>query len=110
MKDSTMPHAILPLMLKLKTLREIGYDHDFTITPQGLQENTSGKIYKPEDIKIMSHFRDEGISNPDDMSILYTIVGKDGIKGTIVDAFGVYANASLMDFMKQVKDCSSYNL
>jgi hypothetical protein len=110
LKDSEMPHTISPLVLKIKALKDIGYDHDFMICPDGLKDEDSGKIYKPEDIKIIDHFRFEGISDPDDMSILYTIISKEGVKGTVIDAFGTYSNRDLMGFMKQVKDENKSNL
>jgi hypothetical protein len=109
-KDVEMPHNITPLMLKLKALKDIGYEQDFMITSEGLKCLGSGKVYQPSDIKIMDHFRFEGISDPEDMDILYTIVASDGIKGTVMDAFGPYADTDLMDFMKQVEDHTIENL
>lgn len=99
-----MPHNITPMLLKLKALKDIGYNHEFMISPEGLRCLETNKIYQPEEINIMDHFRFEGISDPEDMSILYTLVCNDGVKGTIVDAFGTYGNSELMDFIKQVDD------
>jgi hypothetical protein len=36
-------------------------------------------------------YRFEGMTNPDDSSILFAISSSDGLKGTLGDAYGVYA-------------------
>lgn len=38
------------------------------------------------------------------MAILYVLETRSGAKGTISDAYGPYADESLENFMKQVKD------
>jgi hypothetical protein len=45
----------------------------------------------PEDFQIDQHYRFEGMSSPDDNSILYAISSTKGLKGLLVDAYGVYA-------------------
>ena len=42
--------------------------------------------------------RFEGMSSTDDNSVVYAISSKDGLKGILVDAYGVYAS-SLSDEM-----------
>lgn len=109
-KNIEMPHLTTPLMVKLKTLKEVGYDQEYQITETGLQNIHTRQIFRPKEIKIMDHFRYEGISNPDDMAILFTLVTTSGEKGTIIDAFGPYGNMDLMDFVKQVEDHTIDNL
>jgi hypothetical protein len=46
----------------------------------------------PEDFTVEEFYRFEGMSNPDDNSVLFAISSDDGIKGTLVDAYGVYAD------------------
>lgn len=104
MKITEMPHEISPLLLKLQTVKELGYNNDFEFEEGGLKSMQNGKVYKPNEVKIIDHFRFEGISDPDDMSILYLVTATDGTKGVVVDAFGTYGNSDLFDFMKQVKD------
>ena len=41
---------------------------------------------------IREYHRFEGASDPDDMAILYAILSKCGLRGTLADAFGVYAD------------------
>ena len=45
----------------------------------------------PEDFDVDQVHRFEGMSSTDDNSILYAISSKKGVKGLLVDAYGVYA-------------------
>ena len=51
----------------------------------------------------MNFFRFEGESDPDDNAILYVIETNDGTKGTLIDAYGVYNDAKVTQFMKEVE-------
>ena len=52
-------------------------------------------IFRAEDLTIREFHRFEGVSDPDDMSIVYAIESRDGTRGTLVDAFGVYSNPAV---------------
>ncbi len=80
-----------------------GYTDDFKVTDEGLKSLRTDKIYQPDDISIVNFFRFEGISDPDDMSILYVIETNDGIKGTLIDAFGTYADPEITEFILEVE-------
>jgi hypothetical protein len=80
-----------------------GYDQSFQVTPEGLKSLTSSKLYMPEDLLIVNFFRYEGISDPEDNSILYIIETNDGARGTLVDAYGAYSDPEVENFMKSVK-------
>jgi len=45
----------------------------------------------------------KGASDPDDMAIVYGIESDDGERGIVVDAYGVYADPRLGEFLKNVK-------
>ena len=49
-----------------------------------------GQIWT-EDFEVDEFYRFEGMSSTDDNSILYAISSKNGIKGLLVDAYGVYS-------------------
>jgi hypothetical protein len=57
----------------------------------------------PNDFVIDKFFRFEGASNPDDSSIVYAISSKDGLKGTLIDAYGVYADSLTNDMIEKLK-------
>ncbi len=51
---------------------------------------------------IRCFYRFEGISDPDDMAIVYAVESRSGLRGTLVDAFGTYANPALGAFFRDV--------
>ena len=57
---------------------------------------------RAEDLTIREFHRFEGISDPDDMSIVYAIESRDGTRGTLVDAFGVYSNPAVTRVLERV--------
>ncbi len=81
-----------------------GYDDDFKINDKGLKSLKTNKIYQPDEIHISNFFRFEGQSDPNDNTILYVIETEDGVKGTIVDAYGPYADTKLTEFLNKVED------
>ena len=84
-----------------------GYTDDFkALEGTELQSLRTEKIYKPEDVRIVNFYRFEGVSDPDDMSILYVIETNDGVKGTLVDAFGTYASPEVNEFIVAVEQIS----
>ncbi|HKG69598.1 MAG TPA: hypothetical protein VKA92_12065 [Segetibacter sp.] len=80
-----------------------GYDDDFKITDNGLKSLKTEKIYQPDQIHIINFFRFEGQSDPNDNTIMYVIETLDGLKGTIIDAYGPYADRKLSEFMNHVE-------
>ncbi|HRO42791.1 MAG TPA: hypothetical protein PL009_08145 [Flavipsychrobacter sp.] len=81
-----------------------GYTDSFKVTRQGLYATSNDKTYKPEEIHVINFYRFEGESDPGDMVIMYVIETNDGVKGTLVDAFGTYSDVSVSAFMKEVED------
>ena len=79
------------LIQAIDDLKKRGYVEDFEIKPDGLQCNRLDLWLTPEDFIIEEFYRFEGDSNPDDSSIIYAISSKEGVKGTIADAYGAYA-------------------
>ena len=62
------------------------------------------KTYKPEQVHILNFYRFEGHSNPDDNAILYAIETDDGVRGTLIDAYGMYSDPNTYEFIKKVQD------
>jgi hypothetical protein len=80
-----------------------GYTEDFKASENGLLSLKNEKIYSPEEVRIVNFFRFEGASDPADNSILYAIETNDGVKGTLVDAYGPYADTKVNKFIEQVE-------
>ena len=69
-----------------------GFTDWFRVVEGNLRVLTTGKLLKPEDLVIREVYRFEGISDPDDMAIVYAIESSTGIRGTLIDAFDLYAD------------------
>jgi hypothetical protein len=87
----------------LNRLEQKGYTDQFRVEKKRLQSMTDAKKkYKPQDLTAVNFYRFEGISDPDDMSILYAIETCDGQKGTLIDAYGRYSDEETSAFMQDV--------
>ncbi len=75
----------------LERLRVKKQDNEFRMTEKGFGTE-SGKVYNPDDLKIIKTYRFEGDSDPSDSTILYLIEANDGLVGYSIDAYGVYSN------------------
>ena len=81
-----------------------GYVKNFKINDRGLCTEDSDTYYHPGQIKVSNYFRFEGQSDPGDNSILYVMETDDGIKGTLIDAYGAYADPKVNKFMQEVEE------
>lgn len=80
-----------------------GYTENFKVVNEGLKSLNNEGIYKPAAVKVVDFYRFEGTSDPADESIIYVIETNDGIKGTLVDAFGPSADTKVTAFLKDVE-------
>lgn len=89
----------------LNRLRKDGYKYDFKVSGQGKLCNMVNKDeFGPDQVRIVDFYRFEGESDPDDMSILYAVETSSGLKGTISNSYGPYADTGVDSFLKQVED------
>ena len=102
-ENNTMPY-MKSLSSCINKMVQDGYASDFKATDEGLYELETQKIYSPADVKVVNFFRFEGPSSPEDNAILYVIETKDGVKGTLVDAYGTYSDPYVDRFIKNVED------
>jgi hypothetical protein len=86
----------------IQELKERGFTANFEFLDKAFRDVDSGRTFKAEDLTIVEHYRFEGVSDPDDMSVVYAIESDDGTQGIIADAFGVYANPQLSSFLNNV--------
>jgi hypothetical protein len=84
MKDyGTLSEAINKLKL------EEGYKHDFNLIDEYLELKSEKEKYTADEFEVDKVLRFEGMSNPDDNSILYAITTSNGKKGVLTDGYGV---------------------
>jgi hypothetical protein len=72
-----------------------GYTAHFKAVDGGLQALDSGERFGSRELTIRGYYRFEGTSDPDDMAIVYAIQTRGGVRGILVDAFGVYADPTI---------------
>jgi len=89
----------------MEKLRLKKMDNEFRLDKDGFHAGR-GKIYSPEDLKIIKTYRFEGESDPSDSSILYLIEANDGLIGYSLDSYGVYSDHDEEDgydnFIRQI--------
>lgn len=79
------------LIEAIDDLKKRGYTEDFEIKSGKLGSASLNIKLHPEHFKVDEFYRFEGKTNPDDSSIIYAIASDEGVKGILIDAYGVYA-------------------
>jgi hypothetical protein len=87
----------------IQELKKRGFTANFEFLKQAFRDVDSGRTFKADELTIVEHYRFEGASDPDDMSVVYAIEVDGGPKGIIADAYGLYANPNLGGFLEKVK-------
>src|SRR5690349_17373150 len=87
----------------LNSLKKEGYVLDFNLKPDCLECKEPNLQLYPADFVIDKFYRFEGASNPDDSAIVYAISSKNGLKGSLVDAYGVYADSLNTEMIQKLK-------
>lgn len=90
------------LLDALNDLKSRGYTFDFKLQFDCLECAETGKL-DPNQFEITEVYRFEGMTNPDDSAVLYAIEGKQGEKGTLVDAYGAYASPLSADMIEKLR-------
>jgi hypothetical protein len=93
---------VTTLTAALEELKRQGFTEHFALVGGRLRGLGSRQTFRPDQVKISEFRRFEGISDPDDMSILYAIETEDGLRGTLVDAFGVHADPEVGAFVREL--------
>ena len=94
--------AYTGLAQTIHDLQKKGFTANFGLLDHVFTDVESRRTFTADQLDIVDHRRFEGMSDPDDMSVLYAIESSDGTKGIIVDAFGTYADPELGDFLESV--------
>ncbi len=81
-------------------LKKRGYELDFN-----LQENClicHGDKFNVDDFEIVEVYRFEGNSDPSDEAVVYAIQSNSGLKGVLVNGYGISANQLSSDMAKKL--------
>lgn len=77
----------------MNDLKARGYTQDFNVKPDCLECSALNLQLSPEKFVVDEFYRFEGASSTDDNSIVFAITSDAGVKGLLVDAYGVYASS-----------------
>ena len=97
-----MAQGYMTLANAVDGLARSGFREHFQIKAGKLLALDSGKTFNAPELVIRAYHRFEGDSDPDDMAIVYAIESRSGVRGTLVDAFGVYADPLVGVFLDGV--------
>lgn len=92
----------MTLARAIDDLARAGFGEHFGVVGGELGSFTSGRRYRAGEVVIREFHRFEGISDPDDMCIVYAVEAQGGARGTLVDAFGVYSDPAVSAFLEKV--------
>jgi len=87
----------------LDDLKKRGYEADFATDTVCLYCGDLDIRLYPEEFTVDEVYRFEGDSNPDDNSVVYAISSSTGVKGTLVDAYGTYAEHLSFEMAKKLQ-------
>jgi hypothetical protein len=87
----------------MDTLDKDGFTEHFAVCGGRLVALASGTEFAADEVVIRCVERFEGVSDPDDMSVVYALETTDGTLGTLTDAFGVYSDPEVGEFISKVE-------
>jgi len=88
----------------IKEYQERGYTSNYFFENGCLIDTETKYSYKPDEIFIVAQHRYEGMSDPDDMSILYIIETADLLKGTFLLGYGPTSDLEASEFFKDIPE------
>lgn len=78
------------------------YHNSFIAVSAGLKCLETGEIFNAGQITIDAFHRIEGATNPGESAVVYLVRTFNGVKGTLVDAYGTYASADVASVISKI--------
>lgn len=104
MKKISLKESFGTLSETINGLIKLGYTHDFNIQDECLVCHKANITLSPNDFQIDKVYRFEGMSDPEDQSILYAISSaKFGIKGTLVNGYGISSDETSSKLIEKLR-------
>ncbi len=91
------------LLEDITEAKRAGYTEEFMFRNDELIGRKNNNSYQKEDCVLIEFCIHEAMSDPSDQSILFLIECTDGTKGCLSSAYGLYADAALIDFCSSLK-------
>ena len=99
---NTLDNKYDDMLEAIGDLNSRGYTKSFFLSQDGLYCTETKDTFKSDNISIVEFHRFEGATDFEDMAIIYAVETDNGLKGTIIDAFGTYADTDLGEFLQHV--------
>ena len=87
-----------------KMLEDEGFNTQFLALSEGIKSLASDRVYTPGQVKVLSFYRFEGNSDPEDNAILYALDTVSGERGLLIDAYGAEGDINITKFIVAVED------
>lgn len=92
------------LLDAVNDLKKRGFTYDFTEQKDKLYCSEKQCDFNPNEFEIVEFYRFEGISDPEDNSIVYAISSdKNKIKGLLINAYGMYSDTKVSELISKMK-------
>lgn len=101
--DNKERNALSPMTAVIADIKDRGFTKEFIVRDGKLKDMGSEKTYTPDRLRLTNEYRFEGTSDPEYMAILYTIESDNGDKGYISNAYGLYSDEEVDDFIKKIE-------
>jgi hypothetical protein len=98
-----MAHSYETLSEALNDLAKRGYTNNFNVQCDNIECKELELFLKPDDFEIVEFYRFEGESDPGDEEVVYAIESKNGVKGVLVNAFGIYSDNVSDEILKKLR-------
>lgn len=100
--SDTSGNELRTLTEVMNKLQSIGYSSNFGVKNNQLLDYDSKKTYSFDQVQLDYEFRTEGITNPDDESLLFALKTNDGNMGIVVANYSPGSDTSVIEFINQV--------
>lgn len=84
-----------------KMLEAQGYKTQFLALSEGIKSLASDRVYTSNQVKVISFYRFEGNSDPEDNAILYALEAVSGERGLLIDAYGAEGDINITKLLLQ---------
>ena len=92
------------LSMAMSDLKEKGYTEELNLKRDHIECINRKFNIGPNEFDVDEMHRFEGMTNPDDSSILYAITSPEhDVKGLLVDAYGVYSDPLSQEMIDKLK-------
>ena len=98
-----MQNSYISLSEAINELKKEGYTADFNLCEAGVENKPKKRIHEASALNVVKYYRFEGMTNPDDSTVLYVIETSTGEKGLLVDAYGAYAGNIPQEMIEKLR-------